>query len=80
MRFVFVAATTLFAFTPALAVGETPAKPAKPPKEKKVCRTSEETGSRLAPRTTCKTLAEWQADRASTQSDMDQRARNSNGI
>lgn len=58
--------------TPAIAADDTAPAVAK---EKKVCRASELTGSRLGGKTVCKTQAEWEADRLAHQRDLDKRSR-----
>ena len=82
----FVAATALFgAFTPAVA--QTPpatpapvtapsstatAKPAKPPKERMICETETEIGSRLATNRVCMTASQWKEHQLRTQGQLDQ--------
>ena len=57
MRFM-AAAVIAIIFTAPLAAADAPTKDAKPKKEKRICRESEPTGSRLIVRT-CRTEAEW---------------------
>lgn len=75
MRLLFAVALATAAMTPAIAADPVPAAPeAKPAKEKKVCRANDDqSGTRLGRRTTCKTQAEWDADREATQRAMDAR-------
>lgn len=65
LRFVALAAATLIVAAPALSQTAAPAAAptanAKPTKDKLICETQQETGSRLDRKRVCHTAAEWQS-------------------
>jgi hypothetical protein len=70
MRIAFVAAAVLLAAPTVVA-----AKSDKPAKEKKICRSVEQTGTRFSPPPVCKTAAEWAAGSEAARRDMELRQR-----
>ena len=74
MRVTMITAAFLLA-APAFAAGDQAPKPAKPAKEKKVCKPNLHTGSRLDSGMICKTATEWEADAQAVQNDLAGRAR-----
>lgn len=72
MRIGVIAAAALIVL-PTVAVS---AKSDQPAKEKKICRSTEVTGTRFASATVCRTAAEWNAIAESTRRDMELRQRN----
>lgn len=66
LKLISFAAAGLIAAAPALAqtAAQPPAQNAKPAKDKLVCETQEETGSRIDRKRVCHTAEEWQAIKA----------------
>jgi hypothetical protein len=64
LRFVALATASLIVAAPALSQTATPAAApanAKPAKDKLICETQQETGSRLDRKRVCHTAEEWQS-------------------